>query len=184
MKLRSSTQESLTGCALVAGLVLVVAGAFFSWVFGMGGVYRGTLTRDTLHGDRITDAGTLNLLPFTVALFFLGLFLILGALVYGFHVIGRQRAGKRRTIEYFRILARFATDRRGNMLTSDWQIEAEDNARYYVRASSPHGPAEEYEVSHQVFLACGEGMTGEAEVQGRWLGRFIPYIGTPPTSAP
>lgn len=180
MKSQTSRKESLVGCCLFAGAAIIVVGVFFTWLFAMGGVYRGTYTREP-GTDRITDPGTLNLVPLTITLIFVGVFMVAGALFYGNWFERRGHVGNVRKIEYFRILARFATDRRGNML-AEYEAEEDDKARFYVRGVYPNAEVGEYEVSREVYFACGEGMTGQAEMQGRWIGRFIPYIGTPPTA--
>jgi hypothetical protein len=180
MKTRTSRQESLVGCCLFGGAGIIVLGIFLTWMFAMGGVFRGTYTRNP-GTDAITDAGTLNLVPLTITLIFIGIIMVAGALFYGNWFERRGHVGNIRKIDYFRILARFATDRRGNMI-AEYEADQDDKARFYVRGVYPNGEVDEYEVSPEVYFSCGEGMTGQAEVQGRWIGRFIPYIGTPPTS--
>jgi hypothetical protein len=164
---------------LFGGLGMIALGLFLCWLFIAGGVMRGTYTRDVAAGDKITDAGTMNLVPLAITVVVVGVLMVGGSLVYGGMFVRNSRTGTRRKIEYFRVLARLATDRYGNLLTSDWEIEAADRVRYYVRGTFPNGPIDEYEVPEEVYFACGEGMTGEAEVQGRWIGRFVPYVGSP-----
>ncbi|MGV3618585.1 MAG: hypothetical protein ACO1SV_24955 [Fimbriimonas sp.] len=168
----------MVGCAIFGGAGIIVFGLFLTWLFVAGGVMRGTYTRDVANNDRITDAGTMNLVPLALLVIVVGCLMVGGGLFYGRWFEKRATAGPRQKIEYFRILARFATDRRGNHLVGDWEIEAEDRVRYYVRATYPNAAVGEYEVSPEVYHSCGEGMTGEAEIQGRWIGRFIPYIGS------
>lgn len=182
MKTRTSTQESVVGCTLIGGVGVIVLALFLTWLFVAGGVFRGTYTRDVAAGDKITDAGTLNLVPLSLTLLVVGIVMVAGSLFYGGWFERRGHVGAVRKEEYFRVLARFATDRRGNLLVSDWEIEVAERPRYYVRGILPGGHSDEYEVPVEVYFACGEGMTGQAEIQGRWLGRFVPYIGTPPSA--
>lgn len=178
MKLRSTTQEGLVGVLLVAGFLVSAISLGFGWMFGVAGVYRGTYTRDTLHNDKITDAGAMNLLPVTLVFLVIGLLMFAGGLALGFGVISCHKKGPQKQIDYFRILARFATSRSGALL-SDWELENADRPRFYVRATYPNAHVEEYEVAPEMYLQCGEGMVGQAEIQGRWIGRFTPYIGEP-----
>lgn len=177
MKLKGSVQESAVGCGLIAGVVVTGASLFAAYLFSMGGGMHAVATRNPNTGE-VTDAGDWNLLPVTFVFLALGVLLILGSVTYGFMVVRGNRHGRRREIAHFRILARFATNRLGDMLTSDWEIDGAENPRFYVRGTYPGSSVEEYEVSETVFRHCGEGMTGEVEVQGRWIGRFTPYIGT------
>lgn len=177
MKLHSGGKEALVGWLIVGGLLISVISLGFGWMFGVAGIYRGTYTREPLT-NKITDAGTLNLLPVTLVFLVLGLAMVAGGLIMGFSFIGSQRKGPGKSIEYFRILARFATSRDGNLL-ADWEIEAADRPRFYVRATFPNGGIDEFEVAPEIYFQCGEGMVGQADVQGRWIGRFIPYIGEP-----
>jgi len=180
MKQEGALAEKTVGCAIVAGGAICVVSVGLMWVFGMGGVFRGTFTREPVT-DRITDAGTLNLLPLMLVFFVLGLVLFGGGIAYGLLRTKADRTGVRRVEEYLRILARYAYDG-PQLITSDWDIEAAENARFYVKALTREGVSMELETSLQVFYMCGEGQVGEGELQGRWLGKFVPYIGEPPTS--
>ena len=63
------------------------------------------------------------------------------------------------------------------MLTEAWHFEEADRPKFYIRMQTPTGGSYEYETSEETFWQCGEGMVGEAEIQGKWLGKFVPYIG-------
>lgn len=177
MKTQTSGKESAVGCLLFGGIGVVVFGLFLTWLFLAGGVFRGTYTRDVYNNNKITDAGTMNLVPLAIVVIAIGALMVGGGLFYGGWFEMRRTKGIRRTVDYFRVLARFATDRQGNLLMSEWEIDAHNKVRYYVRGDYPNGSVGEYEVAEEVYFACGEGMTGQAEIQGRWLGRFVPYIG-------
>jgi len=180
MKQEGALAEKTVGCAIVAGGAICVVSVGLMWVFGMGGVFRGTFTREPVT-DRITDAGTLNLLPLMLVFFVLGLILFGGGITYGLIRSYSNRSGERRVEEFLRILARYVYDG-PQLVTSDYEIETADNPRYYVKALTRNGVSMELETSLQVFYMCGEGQVGEGELQGRWLGKFIAYIGEPPTS--
>jgi len=154
--------------------------AILTWMFAMGGALHGTLTR-TPGTDQITDAGDLNLVPITLTFLFIGVLMMIGGVVYGFWRNSKDRVGEREVETNFRILARYVYDK-GQLLTSDWDIEAAEKPRYYVKGMYQSGNTEELETSAENYYQCGEGMFGEAEIQGRWLGRFTPYIGVPPSA--
>jgi hypothetical protein len=67
------------------------------------------------------------------------------------------------------------------MLTSDWELEESLVSQYLVRIQLSGVGSTELECRPETYFAAGEGMVGEAEVQGKWLGKFSPYIGVAPT---
>ncbi len=148
------------------------------WVFGVAGVYRGTYTRTPVTND-ITDAGALNLAPLMLTFVVLGTLMFFGGLGYGFLVVKKEKEGPRQTVENFCVIARYAYDKAGYHLVDDGQIEFADRPRFYIRGVLPTGAASEFEASEEVWRQSGEGMYGEAELQGKWLGRFTPYVGVP-----
>ena len=63
------------------------------------------------------------------------------------------------------------------MVTDESEFEFLDRPRFYVKILSPTDGSVEYQCHLAVFLNCGEGMMGDAEIQGQWLGAFRPYMG-------
>ncbi len=172
-----SLKQGATGFLLVGGVVLVMITSVLMIMFAMGGVFRGTYSRDPLSG-KITDAGTLNFVPITFVFFTLGIVMILGAVLYGLFVSATERSGPRRS-HPVKVLAKYAFNREGNMLVSAWEIEGCGNPRFYVRLDfGAEMGTLECECSEQVFNQCGEGMTGMADLQGKWVGSFVPTIGS------
>ena len=174
-------KEKTVGCLLVAGLVVTIVSIGLLWVFSVSGIYRGTYTRKPITNE-ITDAGTLNLVPLTILGIVVGLGMMFGGLGYAFYTMSRQHKGPRRTEQHFRVLARYCYDRTMQLITAEWDIEVADRPKFYVRGMFEDGVVGEFETTMEVYYQAGEGMTGEAEIQGKWLGRFVPYIGVPPSS--
>lgn len=170
-------KQGVTGMFLVGGCGLSFISAVLMAVFAMGGVFRGTYTREPLT-NKITDAGTINWIPITFVFFTLGVVMMLGAVAFGLYTNATERSGARVT-RPAKVLARYGFTRDGHMLVSDWEVEGADNPRYYVRLDFgyPLGTTE-CECSEMLYFRCGEGMTGMAELQGKWLGSFIPTIGS------
>lgn len=169
-------RQGATGVLLVFGLVVTCCSGILMATFAGGGVYRGTFTREPIT-NKITDAGSLNWVPVTFVFFCLGILLIVGALGYGFFVSATERQGPRRAMPG-KVLARYAVNRQGHMLVAEWEIEAADRPKYYVRMDfGPQVGSTELECVEPVFYQCGEGMRGTAEVQGKWLGAFHPDTG-------
>jgi len=176
MRYRDAFKEKAVGCLLVGGLAISIVSAIALYMLSLGGFLRGTYTREPVT-NRITDAGTLNLVPLVLLFLTVGVLMCLTGLGYGLWVVASQNKGPRQTVPHFRILARYAYDG-PIMKTADWEIEAAERPRFYVKGMTPDGAVAEYETVIDVFYQAGEGMVGEAELQGRWLGKFIPYIGS------
>lgn len=163
---------------IVGGAITVFVGLALTWVFFAAGVHVAMATRDP-STDKVNNVGTANWVPLTLTLTALGAILVFAGLLYGGVFHRRGFAGTPSTTEYFKIIAKFGTDRDGTLLAADWQMEGQERLRYYIRAMLPDGTVDEFETSEIVFWQCGEGMVGQAQTQGRWLGAFVPYVGTP-----
>jgi hypothetical protein len=170
-------KEKSVGCAMVAGLVLCGCGGFLTMLFTMGGVFRGVATREPVT-DRITDAGTLNLVPLSFAMVAIGVFLALGALGYGLYYSNRgSLKGPRQVVPNARVLGRYGVTRDNVYITDPIDFEVHDRLTYCVMLQLNEYDKAEFRCAPETFWQCGEGMYGEAEIQNKWLGRFTPYIG-------
>jgi len=108
----------------------------------------------------------------------LGLVLYVSGLIYGIRSEKTELTGNRTVMQHCRVLARYAiTGSDHRMITDESEIEFLDRPRFFVKILSPVEGSVEYQCRHEVFLNCGEGMMGDAEVQGQWLGAFRPYVG-------
>lgn len=172
----NALKEGTVGFALIAGIIVCVVSLIAIWIFSAAGVFRGTYTREPIT-NKITDAGTLNLVPITFAIFFIGCMMVLGSLGYGLWKTRNEKVGPRETEDHVKVIARYAYDRQHNLLTEMWQIESVDRPRMYVRLQHQKHGLIEYECSMEVYMQAGEGMWGQAEYQGQWLGKFTPYVG-------
>ena len=181
MRTKGAFEEKVVGCVITAGAGIAVIALFLAYLFGTAGVFHGTYTREPLT-NRITDPGTLNLVPLAILFVAIGVLMIFGGIGYGLFRNATSAHGPRRTEPYLRVLARYVYDR-GHLLTSDLDIEMAERPRYYVRVLTQAGVVIELESTVEVFYQSGEGMYGEGELQGNWLGRFTPYIGEPPAAS-
>lgn len=182
MFIKEVFQQKVIGFIMVFGVIFFCCSGLLMIPMGFGGVFRGTYTREPVT-DKITDAGTLNLIPLLFFFMAVGILMVLGGLGYGLWIVKNEHQGPRRVIENFRIMARYAYDKAGYHLVDDGMIEFAEGPRFYVRGQTPDGVVLEYEASEAVWRQAGEGMYGEAELQGKWMGRFVPYIGLPPDQA-
>jgi hypothetical protein len=87
-----------------------------------------------------------------------------------------------------KISARFLISSVGEQLFNEDDLVDEDlTAKYYIRMNTPDGKAWELKCHPETWRFCGEGMRGSAQVQGDWLGKFVPLAITgaaPPEGNP
>jgi len=107
----------------------------------------------------------------------LGILMMVGGLAFGIYSERTQNQGPRQTEPNFRVLSRLCLDKNFQLLISDIDIEMANKPKFYVRGMLQDGVVGEFQTTLAVFYNAGEGMTGEAEIQGKWLGSFTPYIG-------
>ena len=166
------TREKLTASAIALGILLMLGSGFFGYAIFAAGMHQVLASRGGTRGD-------LDLLPIVLLVFTVGLVLCAGAVAYGLLYDRRVASGPRRVIADALVLSRYATNRRGDYL-SDWELEDADDPRFFVRMRLPGGRSAEYPVAAETYFNCAEGMPGEVEMKGRWVGRFTPYIGERP----
>jgi hypothetical protein len=65
------------------------------------------------------------------------------------------------------------------MVNDESMWEDGDEHKFYVKFFMPDGSFKEFMGPKEVFDSCGEGMKGEATVDGKWLGKFEPWVGRP-----
>lgn len=153
--------------------VAMIVGGVFALMIGVGG---GSL-------QMIRAQGVSGMAAWTAILgaigFFGGIALLLFTMVSGAAIGKTENRGVRKVDQRAKVLARYVVDKAGEtvVLESDF-VDA--GFRYYARLLLSDGTRAEFQCVREVFFQCGEGMTGEAHFQGRWLGNFRPYIGIQP----
>jgi hypothetical protein len=159
---RLERKHSLIGFMMGVGLFLFLVVGFFVYILAFGaGIDR-----------PVVDA--FNLLKFIPVI---GFFMYVGGLFYGIYSEKTEHQGLRKTIPNCRVIARYAITRDHRLVTDESEFEFLDRPNYYVKLLSPNDGSIEYKCQPPVYFACGEGMIGEAQVQGNWLGSFKPYMG-------
>lgn len=113
-----------------------------------------------------------------------GPIMIVTGLVLGHTFQKTLHVGPRQTKTWCFVLSKYAMDKDHVLCSDPWEWENRDDLQFYVLLrfegdDSRNREATEHRCSREVFFSCGEGMRGEAELQGKWLGRFTPYIGVP-----
>jgi len=168
-------KEGLVGCALVGGLICAGIGLFISLPLYLGGA-TALLRRG--------DPGIWVMRGIGPGLFLLGLLLFLGALIYGIRE-GKKTTGKGALLDPgARVIARYAIDRQGEMITEEWLFDELDGLKFYVKLELSGGLIKEFQCHRQVYGYCGEGMRGSATFNGNWLGGFAPAMGSNVPPAP
>ena len=173
---RERWRQGAVGWALVLGLLLVLGSGIAGFTLATSSVHTATASRNPNTGA-IRDMGTAPEALVAFGGVILGLLLIGGALVYGVVSSGAESRGARREVPHAKVVARYVLSPDGLLHTDPNDIEMVERPKYYVRLAFPGQGSLELQTSPETFWYAGEGMTGTAEVQGRWLGRFLPYVG-------
>lgn len=167
-------RQSLVAWGIGIGVAMVLFCGVGTYMFGAASVFRATYTRNPINGA-INDMGPANLAMASFGGIILGLMLIGGTLIYGVLVDRNETKGEAIGIEHARVVARYALTADGVLHTDPDSIEHAEKPKFYVRLALPGRGSIEFRTSPDTFWNCGEGMTGTAEIQGKWLGRFLPY---------
>ncbi len=72
------------------------------------------------------------------------------------------------------IVGRYGINEIGEMLFTDFEDLDHPKSKFFVRIKTSEGKDEEYECSRELISQIGEGMVGNVQVRGKWLGSFTP----------
>lgn len=78
-----------------------------------------------------------------------------------------------RGLNHCYVVGRFAMSPRGEMIFSDFEELDDPKTKFFVRLKLPDGRDDEFECSQELISQIGEGMVGNVQVKGRWLGSFV-----------
>jgi hypothetical protein len=70
------------------------------------------------------------------------------------------------------VVGRFAVNANGDMVFSDFEEMDHPKDKFFVQLKTPDGRQDEFECSRELIGQIGEGMLGNVQVKGRWLGSF------------
>ena len=171
---KDTKKQSFIGWGLFGGFLVFICGGIVTWMLSMASVFHATATRDPNTGA-VRSMGDGVLIPWGVLIMTLGALTMVSSVIYGLVQAKGSNRGPRRILQKVRVVARFATDNSGVLYTEASQMEFIDNLKFYVRISSATEGSIEYQCTEEVFWMCGEGLEGDAEIQGRWIGGFRPY---------
>jgi hypothetical protein len=111
----------------------------------------------------------------------LGPIMIIGGIVLaGFGVVSGHMSNRKvatgglRVLTNCYVVGRFAYNENQEMIFSDFEDMDSPKDKFYVRLRTEQGQDEELECSQALIAQVGEGMIGNAQVRGRWLGSFVP----------
>lgn len=114
-----------------------------------------------------------------------GLLFLLGLIMVGFSLFSglksehlSKNSTEQITVSDVKVTARFAINSLGETLFSDLDVDFEDpKCRFFVRIQPNQGRQTELRTAPELWSTIGEGMSGDALVQGDWLCSFRPKIG-------
>lgn len=166
--------EGALGWAIVAGLVLMPIGLVLTLMFFMAGVFRATRTGGG-------DAGDVVLIWIGIAILLLGLLLTVGGFLFGYFQGKKEYlpTGDMRRALGVQILVRYAYNNRGEMANDEYMWQEGDDIKFYVKLRFANGTVQEFQTTVEVYNMCGEGMKGDALIDGKWLGGFTANIPQP-----
>lgn len=168
---RELFRERLVVVGLIYGGLASILGYYFT--LGAASAAMGGYSLVT------TEGGFMRFATFAKFLIVSGPGSIIVSLAYGFWTVFRENSGPMVKEKNCRIMARYGFDANHVMVTDEFDL-GQPGIKFYVKMWSPTRGAVEYQTTEQVFWMCGEGMTGEATSQGKWLGQFTPFIGVGP----
>lgn len=164
--------ESTFATLIIAGVIMLGLGVL-CLMFGYG-----SGTSEILRG-RMASSGSAGMALLGFILGAGGLGTLTFAMVSVAAIGSLEKRGVRKVDRNAKILARYAANRQGETLVLEWQFD-DPHTKFFARVQLSDGSRVEFQCVREVFDQCGEGMTGEAQYQGRWLGYFRPYIGVQP----
>lgn len=166
--MREKVESTFVGLIIASGAMVIVGVLLLMMGLGAGGL------------QMVRQGGVGNTSAMIALLGCVGL---LGGLALGVFTIftgtamgGLENRGVRKVDPNVKVIARYATNAQGETSVLDWEFE-DPKTRFYARLQLGDGTRAEFQCAREVFDQCGEGMRGEAQFQGRWLGSFRPYIG-------
>lgn len=163
------SKESTVGCFLFGGLVVAGFGLVLTVILYMGG---------SLAYMKRGDASLLAARGLGPGLVLFGMAMSGGALLYGIREGRRITSGKGAMVDpHARVIAKYAYDGDGFMVTEDYLFDDRDGLKFYVKLELNGGAVREFQCLRPVHAMCGEGMRGAATFDGKWLGSFTPEMG-------
>jgi hypothetical protein len=163
--------ESLYATLIIISVAMIILG-----VFGLM-VGLGSGAMQMIRGVGASGSSTIVALLGAIGLLG-GLGLLTFVIVSGTTLGATEKRGIRKIDPHTRVVARYATNSQGETLTLETDYP-DPKTKFYVRMQLGNGNKVEFQCVKEVFDQCGEGMRGESQYQGRWLGLFRPYIGMP-----
>ncbi len=125
------------------------------------------------------DAGPVEGVYGGIAIFTIG---ILGSIIT--FIVGITKGvnefkgtGHVQSVPHVIVMSKYVLNRNGEFVTEEYLWETEPKLRFFVKMKLPNGELREFLTTMRVYMNCGDGMRGEAVIDGKWLGSFTAYIG-------
>ena len=167
-------KQSFIGMGLFGGLLVFVCGGILTWMLSISSVLHATATRDPDTGA-VNSMGNGVYVPWGILIMTLGALVAAASVIYGLVHARNPSKESHQFIQNARVIALFAPDKTGVLYTEANQMQFIDGLKYNVRIVSASEGSIEYQCVEEVFWMCGEGLEGDAQIRGRWLGGFKPY---------
>ena len=151
-------KQSFIGMGLFGGLLVFVCGGILTWMLSISSVLHATATRDPDTGA-VNSMGNGVYVPWGILIMTLGALVAAASVIYG---LVHARNPSKESHQFI-------------LYTEANQMQFIDGLKYNVRIVSASEGSIEYQCVEEVFWMCGEGLEGDAQIRGRWLGGFKPY---------
>lgn len=150
---------------LMLGGALMLVGFLITGITCLGGVVRSI---------RSNDPSLLLIAGMGLVIATIGALLWAGVFGYGFWLERNRTKGAQRTLNPVYVVAAYVVDKNTQEIAPYWRDYPPEQLRFFVRLRLPNRRDDEFECAPELFSGVGEGMLGEAVVQGNWLCRFKP----------
>lgn len=167
-------REDRVGCLLFSGVATIVVGVIYTALTFAGGVLRFTYTRAEGGDASMLLQSWLGVVIIVVGLALSGLGFALGFRGARQATVPKQAPMRLTDV---RVTTRFAEIPGIGMWFQDFDTLDDPKMRFLVQIELPTGDIREFQCAQAVCEQCGEGMVGEAVVQGGWMSSFQPYTG-------
>ncbi|MFQ3611983.1 MAG: hypothetical protein SNJ72_10880, partial [Fimbriimonadales bacterium] len=153
------------GWLLMLGGAMMLLGFLITGITCLGGI-----VNFTRHGD----PSLLLIAWLGVAVAVAGILIMAGVFGYGIWLDRNRFKGPQTTLNPVYVVATYVVDRTTQETVSYWREYPVEQLRFFVRLRLPNRRDDEFECAPELFSSVGEGMMGEAVVQGNWLCSFKP----------
>ena len=161
MALMNARRENQIAWMLVLGVAVVLAGIVTS-ILAFGAAMN------------LRSKAPLTFIAAGPVMILLGIGLAGYAVFFGHYTNRKTASGGVRFVPDCYVVGCYAVNERGEMVFEDYDLLDHPKCKFFVRLKLPDGSDAELECARELMSSIGEGLKGNAQIKGRWLGSFVP----------